>query len=76
MKKRKLEGVSGLELVDAAWLPGRRVSRERSRKAGVAARTFQDLNVLVERRKDPHQALHVKGCLPRAGPRAKSPSQF
>lgn len=50
MKKRKLEGVSGLELVDAAWLAGRRVSRERSRKAGMAARTFQDLNVLVEQR--------------------------
>jgi hypothetical protein len=41
MKKRKLEGVSGLELVDAAWLSGRMVSRERSKKTGVAARTFQ-----------------------------------
>ena len=48
MKKRKLEGVSGLELIDAAWLAGRRVPRERFRKAGVATGTFQDLNVLVE----------------------------
>jgi hypothetical protein len=41
MKERQLEGVSDLELIDAEWLPGRIVPRERSRKTGVAAGTFQ-----------------------------------
>ena len=33
MKERRLEGGSGLELVDLAWFPGRIVSREWSEKA-------------------------------------------